>query len=108
MSQAQRRFWKYLTPAVLCFAIGLQAPLWHAARAAGLMLIVSVGFLIFSAISLQVDVHEESRDKKTPNADAVAKSKSQLLKKMRLSAALFICAACLLAPTAARIILHIR
>ena len=103
-----QRFWKYLTPAVLCFAIGLQAPLWHAARAAGLMIIIAVGFLIFSAISLQVDISEESRERKPTETSIQPKSKSDLLRKMRISAALFICAMCLLAPTASRIILQYR
>lgn len=103
------RFWKYMTPAVLSLAIGMQAPLWYAARAAGMAIIIAVGFLIYSVVALSVDVQENAgKEQENVSAEERARMKSAILRKLRLSGALFVCALCIVGPTAARIIMGYR
>lgn len=99
------RFLKYLTPAVLCFAIGLSSPLWYAARASALGLLFAVGSLIYGAISASVDAEDVvKRTKEESDPVKKARMRHSALKPIRFALGAFICSLCLLAPTAYRII----
>lgn len=106
MARDKSRFWKYMTPAVLCLAIGLATPLWYAVRAAGLGLLIAVGSFIYGTIAVSVDLREHQANTATTNEGALAreKEKKALLKPLRFAAAAAICAVCLLGPTVFRIV----
>ena len=102
------RIWKYLTPAVLCFAIGLSSPLWYAARAAALGLIFAVGSLLYGVISVSADSDEiVQRAKEEPDPAKRARVKRAHLKPIRFALGALICALCILGPTAFRIVTRI-
>ena len=101
------RFFKYLTPAVLCFAIGLSSPLWYAARASALGLLFAVGSLIYGAISASVEAEDVAKKSKE-ESDPIKKARMRrsALKPIRFALGALICSLCLLAPTAYRIIVR--
>ena len=94
-----------MTPAVLCFAIGMATPLWYAVRAAGLALLFAVGSFIYGSIAASVDMQTYTANKSENNESALAREKERkaLLKPLRFAAGAMICAVCLLGPTVFRI-----